>query len=85
MHLKNPSITHNVAVLLPGLALHIEEPNGVRNTVNIFMFPDSSLAAGNEATMIARHWDIVLDSNMATSYANTATLIIKQRVTPIVG
>ena len=74
-----------MAVLLLGLALHIEEPNGVRNTVNIFMFLDPYLAAGTEATMISRHWDTVLDSNMATSYANTATLMIKQSITPIFG
>ena len=63
----------------------MEEPNGVRNTVNIFMFLDPYLAAGTEATMISRHWDTVLDSNMVTSYADTVALMIKQSITPIFG
>ena len=63
----------------------MEEPNGLRNTVNIFMFLDPYLAAGTEATMISRHWDTVLDSNMVTSYADTVALMIKQSITPIFG
>ena len=82
--IKHPSITCNVEVLLLGLAFHMEEPNWVRKAVNIFMFPESSLVAGNEAT-IARNWYTVLDSNMVTSYADKLSLMIKQRIKPMVG
>ena len=53
MYLKYYCINHTTAVLLLRLALHAEDPIGVRNAVNIFMFSELSLVAGLEAAMIA--------------------------------
>ena len=46
-------IFHLVEVLLLGLTLHTEDPNGVSDTINIFLFPGLYLAARSEAAMVA--------------------------------
>ena len=79
---KKNKITHTVAVL--GLAFHTEEPNGVSYSVNIFMLPEISLAAGNEAALVAQRWYTALEYNMLTSYAGTTTLMMKQWISPVV-
>ena len=70
---KTPRVTHYVAVLLLGIHFHTKDPDYVKNTVNIFHFPDISLSAGSEAAMVTRIWNTALDSNTMTSYANSAT------------
>ena len=85
LRLKPPKITHSVAVLLLSLAFHTEDPNGVSDATYIFMFPDLSLLVGTEAALVVRQWDTVLDSNLLTSYADTAALMKKQRILKIVG
>ena len=57
----------------------------MNDTVNIFMFPDLSLSAGSEASMVTRRWDTALDANTLTSYADVAALMKHQRLPPIVG
>ena len=74
-----------MALLLLGLHFHTEDPDCVNDTVNIFMFPDLSLSAGSEATMVTRRWDTALDANTLTSYADAAALMKQQRIPPIVG
>ena len=74
-----------MAVLLLGLHFHTEDPDCVNNTVNIFMFPDLSLSAGSEASMVTRRWDTDLDANTLTSFADAAALTKQQRILPIVG
>ena len=64
---KAPRVTHAVAVLLLGIHFHTEDPDCVNDTVNIFMFPDLSLSAGSEASMVTRIWDTALDANTLTS------------------
>ena len=54
MHLKVPCITHTVSFLLLRLDFYTKDPDGLRNTVNIFMFPYLSLAEGLEADMISQ-------------------------------
>ena len=49
---KVPQVTHAVAVVLLGLHFHTEDPDCVNDTVNIFQFPDLSLSAGSEASMV---------------------------------
>ena len=70
-----PRVTHAVEVLLLGLHFHKEYPDCVNNTVNIFMFPDLSLSAGSEASMVTRRWDTALDANTLTSCADAAGLM----------
>ena len=82
---KAPRVTHAVAFLLLGLHFHTKDPDCVNDTVNIFMFPDLSLSAGSEASMVTRRWDTALDANTLTSYADAAALIKQQRIPPIVG
>ena len=82
---KAPRVTHTVEVLLLGLHFHTEDPDCVKDTVNIFMFPDLSLSAGSEASMVTRMRDTALDVNTLTSYADAAALMKQQRIPPIVG
>ena len=49
------------------------------------MFPDLSLSAGSEASMVMQRWDTALDTNTLTSYADVAALMKQQRILPIVG
>ena len=74
-----------LSVLILGLAFHTEEPGGVINAVNIFNFPDLSLAADTESVLVARRWDKALDSNTLPSYTDTSALMTKQIIFPIVG
>ena len=83
LRLKPPNITHVVSVLLLGLDFHTEDPGRVSDAVNIFMFLDLSLLAGTEAALVARHWDTESKSNTLMSYTNTALLMTKQRISPI--
>ena len=82
---KAPRVTHTVEVLLLGLHFHTEDPDCVNDTVNIFMFPELSLSAGSEASMVTRRWDTALDANTLTSYADAAALIKQKRIPPMVG
>ena len=77
-------MTHAVAVLLLGIHFHTEHSDCVNDTVNIFMFPDLSLSAGSEASVVTRRWDTALDANTLTSYADAAALMKQQRIPPIV-
>ena len=54
----------------------------MNNMVNIFQFPDLSLSAGSEASMVTRIWDTALDVKKMTSYADAAALIKQQRILP---
>ena len=74
-----------VKVLLLRLDFHTEYPNGASDNVNICVFPDLSLAAGLEASMIVWRWDTALDSNMLASYTHTVALMTKQHIVPITG
>ena len=74
-----------MAVLLLGLHFHTEDPDCVNDTVNIFQFPDLSLSAGSEASMVTRQRDTALDANTLTSYTDAAEIIKQQRIPPIVG
>ena len=82
---KAPRVTHTVEVLILGLHFHTEDPDCVNATVNIFMFPDLSLSAGSEASMVTRIWETALEANTLTSYTDAASLMKQQRIPPIVG
>ena len=64
---KPPQVTHAVEVLLLGLHLVTEDPNCVNDMANIFQFPDLSLLAVSEASIVTRRWDMALDANTITS------------------
>ena len=70
--------------LIFNLAFHTEDPYGVRDRVNIFLFPDLSLSASSEAVLVLRWWDMALDSSILTMYADTDSLLQIQKVALIV-
>ena len=74
-----------MAVLLLGLNFHTEDPDCVNDTVNIFQFPDISLSAGSEGSMVTRRWDTALYANTITSYVDAAALMKQQCILTIVG
>ena len=75
---KNPRL---VAVLVLGLALYSEDPDGMGDAINVFMFTDLSLSAVLEAALLERRWYAVLGGGVAlTSFADTSLLLSKQRV-----
>ena len=74
-----------MSVLLIGIHFFTEDPDCVNYTVNIFQFPNPSLSASSEASMVTRRWDTALDANMMASYADAAALMKQQRIPPIVG
>ena len=49
---KAPRVTHAVAVLLLGIHFFTEDHDCVNDNVNIFQFPNLSLSAGSEASMV---------------------------------
>ena len=49
------------------------------------MFPYLSLAAGTEASLVEQWCDTYLDSNTLMYYNDTASLMMKHRITPNVG
>ena len=57
----------------------------MNGTVNIFQFPDLSLSAGSEASMVTPIWDTTLDANTLTSNADAAEIMKQHRIPPIVG
>ena len=74
-----------MAVLLLGHHFFTKDPDYVNDTVKIFQFPDLSLSAGSEASIVTRRWETALDANTMTSYADAAALMKQQIISPIVG
>ena len=68
---KSPRISHVVAGLLIILMFHTKKPDGVGDTVNIFLFPNPSLSAGSKAALLVKGWDTLLDISILNTYVNT--------------
>ena len=49
------------------LEFHIEDPDGVKDTFNIFLFPNLSLSDRSEVALVTRRWDTDLGSRMLTT------------------
>ena len=82
---RPPRISHAVAVMVMVLAFHTEDPYGVGNTLNIFLFLDLSPSEGSEAALLTRKWEAILGCGTLTSFADTILLMGMQKVTPIAG
>ena len=67
------------------LLFHTENPDGVGDTVNIFLFPGLSLSDGSEAALLVRRWETDLDRGALPTYDNTALLLQHQKVDTIIG
>ena len=76
-------IFHAVTVLVLGLAFYSEDPDGLGDAINIFLFPDLSLIASSKAELPARRWDNILGGSSLTSFSDTILLLAKQKVKPV--
>ena len=72
---KAHHISHVVAVLILVLIVYTEHRDGVRETINIFLFLELSLEVESEAALMARFWDTAFDINMITTHYDTSYLI----------
>ena len=80
---KVTHISHVVTGLILNLTFNTEDPDGIRYTVEIFLFPDISLFTSSEAALVERWWDTSLDSSTLTTYSDTSDLLQHQKVAPI--
>ena len=60
LRFRPPCNPHAVAVMVMDLDFHTEDPDGVRDTLNIFLFPYLYHSAGSEAALLTRKWDTIL-------------------------
>ena len=67
------------------LAFHTEDPDGVGDALNIFLFQDLSPSDGPEAAILTRKWDAILGGGTLTSFAYTSLLMGKQKFAPVTG
>ena len=51
---------HAVTVMVMALTFHTEEPDGVGDALNIFLFPNLSSSPGLEAALLTWKWDAIL-------------------------
>ena len=71
--------------MVMALAFHTEDPYGVGDVLNIFLFPDLSPLTGSEAALLTHKWDSILGSGTLNSFTDTSLVMGKQRVAPISG
>ena len=69
--------------MVMALAFHTKNPEGVKDTLNIFVFPNLSPLAELEAALLTRKCDAILGGGTLTSFADTSLLMGKQKVAPI--
>ena len=50
----SPRIYHSIAALVLGLAVYPEDPDGVGDAINIFLFSQQTPSAGSEAALLSR-------------------------------
>ena len=72
-----------MSILILGLIFRTKDPNGVGDTVHMFLFPYLSHYKGSKDTMLARRWDKMLDRTMLTIYTDTVLLSQSQKIVPI--
>ena len=65
------------------LAFYTKKTNGVGDDINVLLFPELSPSTGSKASLLIRRWDTVLGYNTSTSFADTGTLLGKNKVVPI--
>ena len=64
-------------------AFHTEDPYGVRDVLNIFLFPDLSPLTGLEAALITQKWDSILGGGTLTSFTDTILGMGSRRSPPV--
>ena len=82
---KEPRISHIVSVLLLILDLYTDDPNGIGETLNIFLLPDLPLSESSEDTLVARMWDTDFILSTLKTFSDTVALLNRQKVPPTIG
>ena len=83
--IQSSEYIHIVVGLLLSLSFYTDDPIGIGERVNIFLFPDLSLSEIPEATLVARRWDNKLDSITLATFSYTASLLQRKKVSPFIG
>ena len=83
LRFRPPYTPHTVAVMVMALAFHTEEPDGVGDALNIFLFPELYPSAGMKAALLTRKWGAILGDGNLNSFADTSLLMGKHKVAPI--
>ena len=65
------------------LLSHSEDPEGVGDAVNMFIFIELSPSAGSDVDLLTIRLDVVLEGVTIASFANTGTLMDLQKVVPV--
>ena len=71
--------------MVVALAFHTKDPDGVEETLKIFLFPDLYPSTGSEAALFTRKWDVILGGGTLNSFLDMSLLMGKQKVAPIAG
>ena len=79
LRLRFPRISHAVAVLVLGLNFYSEDPDGVGDAINIFLFPDLLPSAASKASFLARRWDAILGGGDIPSFSGTSLLLAQAK------
>ena len=85
LRFRPPRIPHAVAFMVIALAFHTEDPDGVGDALNIFLFPDLSPLEGSEGGFVTRKWDAILGGRTLNSFADTNLVMGNHKVAPIAG
>ena len=85
LRFRPPCIPHAVAVMVMALNFHTKDPDWVRDTLNIILFPDLSPGGGLEAALRTRKWEAILSCDPLNSFVGTIQLMVNQMVVPVAG
>ena len=66
-----PRIPHAVVVMVVALDFHTEDPDGVGDALNIFLFPYLSPSEGLEADLLMWKWDAILGGDLLHPHRQT--------------
>ena len=77
LRLRSPHISHAIVVLVLGLAFYSEDPNGVGESINVFLFLGLFPSTGSKATLMARITHAILGGGALTCFTGTRLLLAK--------
>ena len=63
-----PHIPHAVVAMVIALTFHNKDPDGMGDSLNIFLFPDLSPLEVSEAALLTRNWYKILESGTLISF-----------------
>ena len=63
-----PHTPNTAAVMVMALTFHTKDPDGARDDLHIFLFPDLPPLAGLEAALLTWKWSAILGVRTLTSF-----------------